>query len=576
MGLLAVAGFAAGVVAVFHDRFWWPPDDGAYAHVAERVLAGEVLNRDIQDLHAGFVNFANASAMAIFGSNLVAMRYPLAILTVVQACLIFLITLPRGTIVAVAAGTAAAALTFIQFLNPTAHWYTLFLFVTVLAVLNWMPKESWWSTMAVGFLVMTIFLFRQLTGVFVGIGVLTFLLCVAGPTYTTACQFRDRTLARGSIVIMAIGLLGYLIAKTDLAGLIMFGMGPLVILLWAIFRCDCRNSDAAAIISSLALGGLVALAPLVLYHLVNGSMLSWLDDTILAAFALSEMQFIDQASFVILFLLAVKTAIAPAGLAALINGVFWIVLVLLPPLVALITIIGLYRQDRSNGARVFLLPFLTLFYGLIAVHYQIPIYLMYTVAIFLVGLLWLAPSRRSLARAGSVGLVFFLSATGLYFQAGQPLSRGMAGVVAGTRVPVVEVSGLDRASLRIGADDAATYGQLVDLIQRETPENGTILALPVNPELYFLSGRRNPTWFFNSALGIQTEQQFQRVLELIERDPPLLVFFRSDDKYLTSYAERIMETVRIRYDPLGLRAGFEIYRYRPASTSLGRQKGYAP
>ena len=38
--LLAVAAFATGVITVFHDRFWWPPDDGAYGHVAERLLAG--------------------------------------------------------------------------------------------------------------------------------------------------------------------------------------------------------------------------------------------------------------------------------------------------------------------------------------------------------------------------------------------------------------------------------------------------------------------------------------------------------------------------------------------------------
>ena len=50
--------FAVGVLAYCHNRFWWPPDEGVYAHVAERMLGGEVLNRDIQNLHAGYINFA--------------------------------------------------------------------------------------------------------------------------------------------------------------------------------------------------------------------------------------------------------------------------------------------------------------------------------------------------------------------------------------------------------------------------------------------------------------------------------------------------------------------------------------
>ena len=47
----------------FHDRFWWPPDEGNFAHVAERILDGEVLHVDVQDVHAGHINFVNAAAM---------------------------------------------------------------------------------------------------------------------------------------------------------------------------------------------------------------------------------------------------------------------------------------------------------------------------------------------------------------------------------------------------------------------------------------------------------------------------------------------------------------------------------
>src|SRR5215210_3316416 len=70
------------LMIIFHNRFWAPPDEGNYAHVAERILSGQVLHRDVQDVHAGYVNFVNAGAFSIFGLKMVSMRYPLAALTV--------------------------------------------------------------------------------------------------------------------------------------------------------------------------------------------------------------------------------------------------------------------------------------------------------------------------------------------------------------------------------------------------------------------------------------------------------------------------------------------------------------
>src|SRR5512145_2138331 len=72
---------SAVLMMIFHNRFWAPADEGKYAHVAERILLGQVLHRDVQDLHAGYVNFVNAAAFSLFGVRMVSMRYPLALLT---------------------------------------------------------------------------------------------------------------------------------------------------------------------------------------------------------------------------------------------------------------------------------------------------------------------------------------------------------------------------------------------------------------------------------------------------------------------------------------------------------------
>ena len=76
--LLLVAALSnAALLWTYHDRYWFVVDEGNYAHIAERLLDGEVLHRDVQDLHPGFINFVNTAAFRLFGTDLVSLRYPL-------------------------------------------------------------------------------------------------------------------------------------------------------------------------------------------------------------------------------------------------------------------------------------------------------------------------------------------------------------------------------------------------------------------------------------------------------------------------------------------------------------------
>src|SRR5436305_866534 len=88
-----VLAFDVAVLVHLHDRFWWPPDDGAYAHPAERMLQGEVLHRDVHEAHPA-LHFVNEAALALFGNRLVSLRYPLVAVAAAQALLVFLLLLP--------------------------------------------------------------------------------------------------------------------------------------------------------------------------------------------------------------------------------------------------------------------------------------------------------------------------------------------------------------------------------------------------------------------------------------------------------------------------------------------------
>ena len=244
--LIVNALFAVGANSLllwfFYDRFWYAPDEGNYAHVAQRLLSGEVLNLQIQDIHPGYINFANAAAFRVFGLDLLSLRYPLVFMAGMQAILIFIMFYRSGRRrLAAVAAVAINALGVVNFLNPTSNWYCLFLVVLIACALIWIPRESRIRILVVGFLVGMLVLFRQLSGVLVCMGVVTALLLEA-ETGDRVGPLRRPIAARILIVIMAIGLGWYLAKNTDVIGFVLFGLCPLLIFGWLIMRTTVENS----------------------------------------------------------------------------------------------------------------------------------------------------------------------------------------------------------------------------------------------------------------------------------------------------------------------------------------------
>src|SRR5262245_39088166 len=66
ISLFALASlFSAVLLWYFHDRFWYPIDEGNFSTVAQRILSGEVLHLQVQDIHPGYINFLNAAAFRL-------------------------------------------------------------------------------------------------------------------------------------------------------------------------------------------------------------------------------------------------------------------------------------------------------------------------------------------------------------------------------------------------------------------------------------------------------------------------------------------------------------------------------
>jgi hypothetical protein len=538
IGALAALAIAAAISFTFFDRFWYAPDDGAYAHVASRILQGEVLNGTVQDIHTGYINAVNATALAFFGLDLRSMRIPLAALTVVQGLLAFLLLRRSGTGLALAASIALSSLSFVQFLNPTAHWYCLFLVLLIPAIIEAVPHDSLTRLFAFGFVVGLVAMFRQLTGLIVAVAVFGWVL-----VQSADAEGRSVTI-RALLAVVALLLGGYLLQQTDAVSAVVFGVWPVALLLIAAWRVRMSLPQALRTLAALALGAVTAALPLVAYHLLHGTLQSWLGDVVGAAFEIPRLEFIEQQRLLGLAQLALAQFSDWNGPGAAANALFWLFLIALPVLNGALLVWRMWHEEVGvTGTDA--LAWLACFYTLVALHYQIPIYLFYVAGLNALALAALAVTARG--RAVVAGTLLATSAVALYFHAGQPLTRGVEGMLRGQRVAQLEPCGLPRCGLQLHAAEVSVYRQVVSRIDAHSAASDCILALPSDAEFYFISGRCNPTRFFNSAMGLRSEAGVDLLVDRLRVMPPAMLIHRPGEKYDTPLTRTLIERLSPYY-----------------------------
>ena len=542
---------SSALLYTFYDRFWYPPDEGNYAHVAQRLLRGETLNLQVQDVHPGYISFANAAALRVFGPDLVSLRYPLVFLGLLQAALLFLLFPRAAPWHAAIAAVALTALGTIQFLNPTAHWYCLSLVIVLIAVLQFMPRNGS-RLLVAGLLIGTIVLFRQLTGFLVGIGTVAYLLWETDRGVTGGEALLSRVVTIALIAALAV----YLLFATDVSGFVLFGIWPLIFLVRLFFIPAATNREVLRTAGWTAAGVCVAVVPLLAYHAAHGSLAAWTEDVGPAAVALTRLDFFGRSNFAALVFHAGRQAATGRDAALLINGAYWVLL----PLLAAINgaVVWYVLRSRSAGEHA-ALPILASFYAVVSVHFQIPIYLYYSAGLSLASLLWLGPRLSTLFSRATATAALALAATGVYFHAGQPASRTITDILQGRRIESARAALLPHCSLRVDPAEGARYVAVVDLIRQHVPATDAILAIPSNAELYFLSDRRNAFRFYNTALGVRDDATLDAVERVLRDDPPKLITFNPTDKYNTPRSLQIMDAVKQRYVLLGRYEPFDVY-----------------
>jgi hypothetical protein len=241
----------------------------------------------------------------------------------------------------------------------------------------------------------------------------------------------------------------------------------------------------------------------------------------------------------------------------------WLVMLALPAAVGLTALVLWLRRLSAPGAPP--LPPLLLFapfIALVAVHFQIPVYLFFALAALWLALLSVA--GRPVQVLAALSLLLTLAT-----QAAQPLTRTLEQVVAGQRVTLDAPLGLPRAALAMQSEEQALYVALLAAIAQHTTEGQPILALPMNPELYFLSGRQPPVRFFAAQLGLATPGDLEAALAAVAANPPVLLIHRPDDKYNGPLSDALLAELLPHYRELTPVGPFRLYLRSTSSASRG-------
>ena len=180
--------------------------------------------------------------------------------------------------------------------------------------------------LAIGILVGLVFLFRQLTAVFVAMGVLAFLFTEERAVPPDSLN-RGFGVARAVLGLMVVGLLGYLVRSTDFSAGILFGLWPLLILGWAFRRPKMPNRAAVRLLAWLGVGAVISALPLIGYHLLHGSLGAWTRDVFIRSLSVTGLEHIQVGRYVSTVILAFMTPAMSLTLAAVPNALYWMALV---------------------------------------------------------------------------------------------------------------------------------------------------------------------------------------------------------------------------------------------------------
>ena len=530
-----VAG--AVFVALELNHGWVPLDDGTLAQSAQRVLDGELPHRDFAELYTGGLSFLNAGVFWLAGDNLFWLRVPMFLLFLAYLPCVYLIARRFASpAVATLAGLFAVAWGPPVYPAAMPSWYTLFLAVIgAYFLLRHHESGSRGWLFAAG-LVGGLSLSFKITGVWYVLAVVVYLVFRAGERRAAKGRHEDRAAPVSTVVFVAApavaalfvgAVLAEKLGASEAVNLLLPIVGVCTLTVWESLRARRHAAGSLApFCRSLLLflvGVALPLAVLAAPYVLTGSLGNLYTGLFVTPRGRLESGYYGTtapaavvfAMTVVVVLLVIRKNTRWARsvdvvTAAVLGGLFllsvatlagyltmWYTTTSLLPVGVILGAVLLARRRPAGAAPsagesyLFLLLALAAFMALVQFPFGAPVYFCFVAPLAV--LAWLAMFRHTSLRAaagrvfpvallaGIVGFGFVVNHSVLYRDGTRPDGN-----------PQTVVLDRDRAWIRVSPSQRDVYVEVTALLR--THASGSYLyAGPDTPELYALTGLRNPT-----------------------------------------------------------------------------------
>ena len=127
-----------------------------------------------------------------------------------------------------------------------------------------------------------------------------------------------------------------------------------------------------------------------------------------------------------------------------------------------------------------------------------------------------------------------------------------AGTIGAVRQETALID-INRMKVYTNPAEAEWIKQVVDRIEIYSEENDAILALPLNPIFYFLTGRINPTPYDWILPGMLDDVEEKEVIRQLQKNPPKVIVFvdipidGKEDRRLARYAPLVYSYIMKNY-----------------------------
>lgn len=526
------------------NRGWVPADEGTLAESADRVLRGDVPHRDFHEGYTGGLSYLNAAAFRVFGTNLASMRYMMFLFFLAWVSATYYVA-SRFVSPAVASAVTLLAVAWgpPNYAAAMPSWYNLF-FATfgLAALLRYVESESDRWLLVAGLCGGLSFLFKQL-GLYFVAGALLFLLFREPVASDAATADRRQTAWYRGFLVATVALYEILVflllrRMSNAATYFYYWVPNLAVgaaIVWQEFDIKLnRNKGLSFFLKELGLFGVGVLAPISLFfipYFLTGSLSQVVRDLIIIPSRLVPHTGarLTQFSFVIgifgdlaiiagllglrsidprqlwekIFIGVPIAGLIPAALllALRVQGFYvlvWSTVWALAPFVVVLGIVVLIRRSMlhqlssKQRQQLFIIFSVTAACGLLQFPFR-NIYFCY-----IAPLVWLSATAvislmEKPPRLAVGGIMCFCFLYGVF-----ELTPGFIYHLAYEYAPDTQTVtlALPRAGgLRITAESAREYEELDGLI-RQHVRGEYIFAKPDCPEVYFLSGFRDPSGIF--------------------------------------------------------------------------------